>query len=529
MHTKNHFILFTLFYVLILVVQYYLMDVMTDIIYGFNFLCLSGILMLFAKTEKQTNRDLFNHWVRPSNILTISLLIVNLQIIACVWLGYDTISNYLETTEYSNYIGKVFYAGLMGICCYLIGYSWSKKHPRSRLNRRSRCFFMGYSWSKNMGNARSTRVTDVTNPKILLSCLVLVCFLLFIVNIDIASFLTGMDYEGSGAADRTTSASAIWETLLDTFLTIEVAYITKGAINSENKITFVRYLKMFPVLIWVVVGLYMTLRLVSGDRGPVIYTGLMFFYSYIMVSKIRIKPSTLILFILLGAFSMTVINSVRSYRNFDQSFSEKVLRSFDDFKENDGPNTFSPFTHELAKSVNCNFIAIHDVNEWKTDLKYGLYNFCELAGCIPGSASFFKALFDLDIYRTVTSEYVTISFFGKNYLIGLGTTAIVDFYLDFGLLGIILGMFLLGLTYKKIDSMLIENVSSIFLLIFFLKFASMAIYIPRASFSFVLNRCLYICVFYVFIYVLASITSSFRKKRFIRQMRRYDVEKMNKK
>lgn len=493
MNTKNHFILFTLFYVLILVVQYYLMDVMTDIIYGFNFLCLLGILMLFAKTEKQTNRDLFNHWVRPSNILTISLLIVNLQIIACVWLGYDTISNYLETTKYSNYIGKVFYAGLMGICCYL----------------------MGYSWSKNMGNARSTRVADVTNPKILLSCLVLVCFLLFIVNIDIASFLTGMDYEGSGAADRTTSASAIWETLLDTFLTIEVAYVTKNAANSESKITIYRYVKLFPFLIWIVVISYMSLRLISGDRGPVIYTGLMFFYSYIMISKNKIKLTTLVTLMLIGAVSMTVINSVRSYRNFNQSFQEKVLRSFDDFKDNDGPKTFSPFTHELAKSVNCNFIAISDVNEGKTDLKYGLYNFCELAGCIPGSARFFKALFDLDIYRAVTSEYVTISFFGKNYLIGLGTTAIVDFYLDFGLLGIILGMFLLGLTYKKIDSMLIENVSSIFLLIFFLKFASMAIYIPRASFSFVLNRCLYICVFYVFIYVLASITSSFRGKKII--------------
>ena len=489
MNTKSYFILIILFYVLILVVQYYLVDVMTGILYGFNFLFLLGILLLFVKIEKKTNRDLYSHWARPSNILAISLLIVNLQIIACVWIGYDTISNYLETTKYSNYISKVFYAGLIGICCYL----------------------MGYSWTKHKVNAQSTKLTDVTNPKILLSCLVLMCFLLFLVNIDLVSFLTGMDYEGSGAADRTASASAIWETLLDTFLTIEVAYVTKNASNSENNITIYKYVKLFPFLIWVVVILYMSLRLISGDRGPVIYTGLMFFYSYIMIVKKKIKLTTLVALMLIGAVSMTVINSVRSYRNYNQSFQEKVLRSFGDFKDNNGPKTFSPFTHELAKSVNCNFIAIYDVNEGKTDLKYGFYNFCELAGCIPGSAKLFKSFFDLDIYRTVTSEYVTISFLGKNYLIGLGTTAIVDFYLDFGLLGIILGMFLLGLTYRKIDSMLIEKVSSIFLLIFFLKFASMAIYIPRSSFSFVLNRCLYICVCYVFVYVLANITSSFRK------------------
>lgn len=48
---------------------------------------------------------------------------------------------------------------------------------------------------------------------------------------------------------------------------------------------FFLYLKSIPMLLLLVIGFYMGLRMMSGDRGPVIYTGLMLFYSYVITTQ----------------------------------------------------------------------------------------------------------------------------------------------------------------------------------------------------------------------------------------------------
>lgn len=457
-----------------------------DVSYPLVFGGLLILFILFFIKEYRIDSLLFTSWVKPSNIFILSFFIVNFQVIISTWLEYETIGTYLETSKYSGYISKVLYLGLVGMIFYLIGYSYLNQ-PYKSIRQNSKIVHRNiHVWA-------------------LLS---LVAFVLFVINIDLVSFLTGMNYEGSGASDRETTPFAIWEILFDTFVTLTVASETESILNKGKRISLYRYLLSFPSYFLVSVLLYIILRLVSGDRGPVMYTTLLFFYSYLLVSKKTIRLGIVMLLVLIGAFGMTLLNSVRSYRNPDENFIEKVSRGFSNLEDESEVKSISPFSYELSKSVNCNFIAVHDIDENVTEYKYGLYNLCEILSAVPGMNRITTSLFNLDLYRTATSEYVTISFFGKNYPYGLGTTVITDFYLDFGLLGIIIGMFVVGIVYRRVDENLVYgSIPSFFAMVFFLKFASMSVYIPRASFSFVLCRVLYIMFFY---YVLNSLFLLFK-------------------
>lgn len=449
------------------------------------FFVITGIqLFVYYFTGIRKDKEIFTFWIRPSNILILSLLIVNLQILLNSYLGLESISTYLGTDKYSQYTGKTLIFGCIGINAFLLG---------NTFKLRRKCFNSNY-----------------TSDGIVIWALLSACaFIGWFINIDLLSFITGMDYQGSGAADRQSSSFSIFETLFDVFVTITLSIITRNnLLQCRQNWSVISFLKTIPIYFLVVVGIYMTLRLLSGDRGQALYMGLMFFFSYIIVSGRRMKLISIILLVSVGAFSMTTLNVVRSFRNPNESFGQKVERAFTSMSEMQDVRTICPFTHELANSVNCNFIALHDIDKGATDYKLGAYNACGLLIGIPGSNRISQALFDLNMYRYATSEYVTISYFGENYPLGLGTTVLVDFYLDFGIIGVILGMILVGFIYKFVDSCITKQTTNVYLIIIILKFASMAIYIPRASLAFVGCRIIYISLVYL---VICFVFKPFRK------------------
>lgn len=447
------------------------------------------ILYLYSDNKIEQIRKSF--WIRPSMLLLLSLVIVNLQIPINIFVGLGDGSYYLESSKYAICSGEVLFFGCIGIISFIYGYHYrvlSKPH-------------------NNFGNI-------CKSPVLIWVLLSLLSFILWVINIDLNSFFTGMEYQGSGAADRVSSPFAIFETLLDCFITISFAVITKNNINRKNvKWSFFLYLKSIPMLLLLVIGFYMGLRTMSGDRGPVIYTGLMLFYSYVITTQKKIKLLVLVSMVIVGAFSLTLLNVVRNFRNPNETFSERLTRGLDEMGDNTEKRTISPFTHELAKSVNCNYIAVYDIDNNITTYKYGGYNISELLVAVPGMNRVFKTFFDIDLYKFNSNEYLTISCFGKNYLFGLGTTALADFYLDFGILGMILGMFLIGFIYKRVDYYINNPVSNILLIICLLKFSSMSIYMPRASLSLILCRIFYILIIY---YIFSRISLFFyTKKNFI--------------
>lgn len=429
-------------------------------------------LVLYFKVENILNYNIFTFWLRPSYIFLFSLIIVNLQTIINVILGYETIGFYLGTTRYSKFLGEAYYLALMAISSFIYGNALYTKKQKS------------YSYSKYWGVYFWVILTIVS-------------FVLFVANIDIISFITGLDYKGSGGYDRVTNSSDRWETIFDTLLTITIAVVTYNHSNDTRKWSILRYIKIIPFPLLLATMIYILLRLLSGDRGMALYTILLYVYSYIYLSGLKIKLRYLIAVLFTGAFFLTLLNYIRGY-GVNQSFTEKISRAFDDvtmFVKKEDTKTISVFTQELANSVNCNFISIHDIETSLTDYKYGIYNFCEILGGVPGAATVCKKILGIDLYEYSTTEYITISFYGKHYPIGLGTTAVAAIYLDFGLLGVIIGFIIIGSFFKFVDEKVVNKKNpSIVLLIILLKVTSMSIYIPRSSFSWFLSRIIYILI-----------------------------------
>lgn len=466
---------FHVFYFALLILWgalYYCGNNSTSSLFSFSLILFVLFLMLYYKVEAISNCNIAKFWLRPSYIFLFSLIIVNLQTIINVILGYETIGFYLDTTRYSQYLGKAYYLALIAVSSFIYGNALYTKKQKE------------HSYTKYWGVYFWVTLTVV-------SCV------LFIINIDIISFVTGLDYKGSGAYDRANNSSARWETIFDTFLTITVAIMTYNHSNDVKKWSVLGYIRIIPFPLLIVTIAYILLRLLSGDRGMALYTILLYVYSYIYLSSLRLKLSYLLVVLFIGAFFLTLLNYVRGY-GANQSFTEKLDRGFEDittFVKKEDVKTVSVFTQELANSVNCNFISIHDIETNLTDYKYGVYNLCEILGGVPGAATVFGKILGVDLYEYSTTEYITISFFGKYYPIGLGTTAVAAIYLDFGLLGVIIGFIIIGSFFKCIDGNIgNKNLSSIVMLIILLKVASMSIYIPRSSFAWILSRIIYILI-----------------------------------
>lgn len=488
---SNWIILFYLLYALLSIfwgILYYTNE-SSDYFHIPSLIIFTLFVIIYFRVESILNYKIYCYWLRPSYVLLFSLVVVNLQTILNVILGYEKIGYYLGTIEYNDSFNQVYYLSLLALLSFMCG----NISYRYRFNK-SRVFFIDkkiyYIW-------------------IIITTL---SFIMFVLNIDILSFVTGLNYKGSGAYDRVTSNSVKWETLFDTFLTICVTLMTLKNMQSSKKWTLANYVKGIPKILFLITTIYLILRLLSGDRGMALYTLMLYLYSYLYLSDVKIKLRYLIIVVVVGAFTMTLLNYVRGYGS-NQSFSEKITRGFNDISSNsfETERSISPLTQELAQSVNCNFISVSDIEKGKTEFEYGKYNLSEILAGIPGSASFSKKMLNIDLYENSTTEYITKSFYGKYYPIGLGTTAIAAIYLDFGGLGVIIIFFLIGVIFKYIDCQFIyKSIFSVVLFILVIKLSSMAIYIPRSSFSWVLSRVIYISLFYL---VLNSVFLLIKAKR----------------
>lgn len=479
-HNALKNIIFQLYSIILLVVQ--LILYITDQQEGATvvcapLLCLTGIqVILYFYNEYRKDKQLFSFWVRPSYILLLSLLIVFLQFPLDHCLGYAMPSNIVHEVGaiYFPYFTKAVCLGCIGINVCLLGNTTTL---RVRKEDNSSSF-------------------PLHSPKIWVF-LSVASFLLWLSSIDIFSFLTAADYTGSGAWDRESSPFAIFESLFGAFVIIVIAIVTYNNRAQEREgLTIMQFVRSYPTIFVVTVTLYLLLRLVSGDRGPVLYTGMAVFYSYIISGKIRVKLLPIIILMILGASGMHRINVMRSMSNEEETFFKKLARSYEVEQQSEKTTSVLPLTMELAKSFGCNMIGLRDIDTEKTDYALGTYNLCELLIGIPGSNRISTALFGINMYRYNSAEYLTKTCLGEFYGYGLGTTCMINFYLDWGLIGVLIGMFILGVTFKWVDTRITHPSMNIILLIISIKMASQAIYIPRSSFSFTLSTVLYIVIIY---------------------------------
>ena len=107
-------------------------------------------------------------------------------------------------------------------------------------------------------------------------------------------------------------------------------------------------------------------------------------------------------------------------------------------------------------------------------------------------------LFGLTQKDINSAEYITISYFGQYYPLGLGTTPTAEGMLDFGLIGCFILHLLFGIFLRRIDGYFVYNQHiTMVMMIIAIKFASEAIYISRFTFTGMLGKALYVAIIYL--------------------------------
>lgn len=481
------FKIFAYIFVVIQILLYLFFPSFDPTIGSFSLVFFGFILVLYFIEGKSVDKTLYTSWLRPTYLLLISLIIVNFQSIINALLHLAPMGDYLKNEVYAAYTSPVLSLSLACTTAFLIGNSHITKPFTKR--------------DDYTGNVQLT-----LNVWTLLAT---VFFILFVQNIDLYRFLSGLDYENSGAADRIMSSSSYYEQLLTTAIIIVLAIYTKTLDTCEH-ISLGTYLKKLPKLFLIVSGLYMTLRLLSGDRGPVIYTFCAYLYSYLMASKAHIKFRYVAVLLVAGAIGVTLLGVARDL-NKDMDFAQRIKAATTEMKAADEVPTISSATQELANSVNCTFIAVQDIKQKKTEYRMGEYNFYALIGSIPGSSFVLTKFFGVNLRDKMSSEYITVSHFGPYYPLGLGTSAVADLYLDFGIIGAVIVFLLMGIFYRKIDYEYVYAQTaglSIFWMIIVLKISSYSIYTPRSCFSSTISAALYIAILYFVVNLFVSKMSS---------------------
>ena len=101
-----------------------------------------------------------------------------------------------------------------------------------------------------------------------------------------------------------------------------------------------------------------------------------------------------------------------------------------------------------------------------------------------------------------SSLYITTSFYGKDFTSGLGTSLIADYYLEFGVLGILLEFLILGYVFSKIDIYFNKYPSNIvpwWIIILILYFSATSISIPRGYIFATVRTIVYLFLYYFII------------------------------
>lgn len=432
------------------------------------------LFVAFISYKKDSNASLQKFWLRPSIISFFSLVIVGFQLSIDDVLGNSSI----DTTLFSGasaYADFCFFSAGIFIYSYLLGLEYKT-------------------------NIIFKQKETIIKKKQAIAWLVLmiVSFVSFVSTIDVYFFLSGAAYQGSGDADYVFTISNTLEGLYQAFFYITLGCYSKliGMGTNEPSKSFWRFLRGFPIVFWICVILYLILRLLSGDRGPVIYNSLAIIYAYIWCSKYKFKLSIVVVSLILGAMFVSFLGTFRS-RDSDLSIAMKIYESIDRNKEHEGKSIFGP-TVDLAESEDTHFMAVRDIAQNRTSYSLGRFTLLSITSAIPGLKR--KYLYDLGLTpgEIDSAVYFSISSQGKNYSFGEGSSMFGEAYLEFGLIGMILFGLLLGFIYKQVDISLMQNRSfSVISLAIILKLSAQAIYMGRTSFAIELGSVLHLIVLYL--------------------------------
>ena len=239
--------------------------------------------------------------------------------------------------------------------------------------------------------------------------------------------------------------------------------------------TFKKLVLNTPVILLCIVIFHSLMLFAQGDRGNLITLWMLFlaplFFGSLKFSKIRI-----LLYSSLGLF----------FANLMKSFRTKEPLSFDLPENTFILNIVYDNFLELALSGRILNHAIFSVAE--SGYFLGWFQLKHLISSLPGLSGLFNRLFQVPSYLDSSADYMSYVIQEGKVLYGDGTSLLADFYLDFGLLGVVVGMIAVGKLASYVDQVLIlkRNVNLTSWIVVLIGISS-SFYMPRGSLGFLIQ------------------------------------------
>lgn len=273
------------------------------------------------------------------------------------------------------------------------------------------------------------------------------------------------------------SIAAYIEVLINSLMfSILILNTKNGGIQDKTVWGFIKSLGLlFHFSLFAYLGLF----LLIGDRGPLISIVLVYFFAFVIKVRPKFKLFTYLIFFATASFSLSVIGIVRQM-NPELAFYDRVISTLQENAVSE-KNSIIGSTAELSSSVRSLHYAIDHVPD-KHPFLYGSFQIKELIAVIPFSNLITKHFFDDSFQYKSSASFITYINQGIYYKKGDGTNVVADLYISFGVIGVILGLFLFGVFIKRIEVVFfIKKPSNIPLHYYCLAFAyiSAAISIPR--------------------------------------------------
>ena len=174
----------------------------------------------------------------------------------------------------------------------------------------------------------------------------------------------------------------------------------------------------------------------------------MYYITYLAVTGICPSRKTILTGGIISVFVVAFLGYTKKYRD-NNSIFERINTTWEANPYENLQESVSPATLELAASYRCLSYSIEDMESYG-NYGYGKYQLSYILSCIP----FASKLIDLP---DATSSYISHLIQGDFLTYGNGTSVIADFYLDGGVIGVIVFMFVIGYIAKLFDLVLFSN------------------------------------------------------------------------
>ena len=390
------------------------------------------------------------------SLFTLSYVIVNWQIFWGIQFLSIPLPDFMCEWFLSSQSAfwKALHVSTLGIYVYLIAYS----------NHKVR---------KNNPRKLPTRFSSTGVRNILLLTLIAFGFYLAV----------GDSYRNHTYGYGTASAIENYVRYVFINLLYGVILINAYSLRFGNKVLTVRdLLRRTPNILKIIVLAHSYFLVMQGDRGNLL-TIWVLFLAPVIFQRFRLSWLKSGLLAFTGVFFANLMSAYRS--SSGSSFSSFRIDQFFDRVD----NLYGSF-FELALSGRILNHAIASTEN--SGHFYGWFHMKHLIASLPGLAGTVNKLFSIPPFLDSSADYMSYVIQNGHVLYGDGTSVLTDFYLDFGLFGIVFGMYIVGICGRRVDELFINEtlIIGIYEWVFLVFFYSVALYLPRGSFGILLQTTL---------------------------------------